>query len=395
MQTAAGIGLSILVGYLLGSLSPAYLLGRLLKGIDIRTVNFRNAGTRNVKATLGTWPAVVTAVVDLAKGVGALLVARHLLGLPEAFVAVPVAAAVAGHIFPFYLRFRGGRGTATAIGVFLWITGAEIAAGRFAPLSLAAILLVALVMYLATHSGDATGIVAFFFMLVVTPLELGVSGASILCMALSAFMLAMTLRKAIALGLFRNERGVELRIWRLVARPFAMLFIPIDVLWGRTVLLLILGPLALVFIGIDLFRFASRRQLALMYTTSELKRFSSMTYFLIAIFIGFLVFPDVIPYLGLAYSSVGDLFSKLVGIRFGRHPLYKSKTWEGTAGFFAGAVMTGYILSLLLPLSVPLMLLGAGFAAAVELFSELLDDNFSVSLLTGGFLAALRFFLKI
>jgi acyl phosphate:glycerol-3-phosphate acyltransferase len=395
MQTAAGIGLSILVGYLLGSLSPAYLLGRLLKGIDIRTVNFRNAGTRNVKATLGTWPAVVTAVVDLAKGVGALLVARHLLGLPEAFVAVPVAAAVAGHIFPFYLRFRGGRGTATAIGVFLWITGTEIAAGRFAPLTLAAILLVALVMYLATRSGDATGIVAFLFMLIVTPLELGVSGASILCMALSAFMLAMTLRKAIALGLFRNERGVELRIWRLAARPFAMLFIPIDVLWGRTVLLLILGPLALVFIGIDLFRFASRRKLALMYKSSELKRFSSMTYFLIAIFIGFLVFPDVIPYLGLAYSSVGDLFSKLVGIRFGRHPLYKSKTWEGTAGFFAGAVMTGYILSLLLPLSVPLMLLGAGFAAAVELFSELLDDNFSVSLLTGGFLAALRFFLKI
>jgi acyl phosphate:glycerol-3-phosphate acyltransferase len=395
METAAGIGVSILVGYLLGSLSPAYILGRLLKGIDIRTVNFRNAGTRNVKATLGTWPAVVTAVVDLTKGVVVLLIARHLLGLPEPFVALPVAAAVAGHIFPFYLRFRGGRGTATAIGVFLWIVGAEIAAGRFAPLSLAAILLVALVMYLATRSGDATGIVAFLFMLVVTPLELGMSGASILCMALSGFMLGMTISKAISLGLFRNERGIELRIWRLAARPFAMLFIPIDVLWGRTVLLLVLGPLALVFIGIDLFRFASRRRLARMYKSNEAKRFSSMTYFLIAIFLGFLVFPDVIPYLGLAYSSVGDLFSKLVGIRFGRHPLYKSKTWEGTAGFFAGAAMTGYILSLLLPVSVPLMLLGAGFAAAVELFSELLDDNFSVSLLTGGFLAALRYFLKI
>ena len=214
-------------------------------------------------------------------------------------------------------------------------------------------------------------------------------------MALCAFLLAMTTRKAISLGLFRNERGIELKIWRLAARPFAMLFIPIDVLWGRTVLLLVIGPVALAFIAMDLFRIVSRRRLTRMYKASEVKRFSSMTYFLIAIFLGFLVFPDVIPYLGLAYSSVGDLFSKLVGIRFGRHPLYKSKTWEGTAGFFAGAVMTGYILSLLLPVSVPLMVLGAGFAATVELFSDLLDDNFSVSLLTGGFLAALRYFFRI
>jgi hypothetical protein len=57
--------------------------------------------------------------------------------------------------------------------------------------------------------------------------------------------------------------------------------------------------------------------------------------------------------------------------------------------------MTGYLLSLLLPISIPFLVLGAGFAAAVELFSDLLDDNFSVSLLTGAFLFALRYFMKI
>jgi dolichol kinase len=92
---------------------------------------------------------------------------------------------------------------------------------------------------------------------------------------------------------------------------------------------------------------------------------------------------------------VGDLLGKLFGIRFGGHPLYKSKTWEGTAAFFAGSIMTGYLLSLLLPISIPFLVLGAGFASAVELFSERLDDNFSVSLLTGAFLLALRYFLKI
>ena len=166
-------------------------------------------------------------------------------------------------------------------------------------------------------------------------------------------------------------------------------------LWGRRGLPLVIGAVSLAFIGMDLFRFASKRKLAPLYKANELRRFSSMTYFLISIFLGFLVFPGEIPYLGLAFTTVGDLFGKLVGIRFGRHPLHKKKTWEGTAAFFAGSLMTGYLLSLLLPISLTFLVLGAGFAAAVEAFSELLDDNFSVSILTGAFLSALRYFLNI
>jgi glycerol-3-phosphate acyltransferase PlsY len=395
METAGRIGLSLLVGYLFGSLSPAYALGKLLKGLDIRTVNFRNAGARNVKATLGLWPAAVTAAIDMLKGIAALLVSRVLIGLPESLVALPVAAAVAGHIFPFYLGFRGGSGSATAIGAFLWLTAAEIAAGRFAPLSLGALLFVALLLYLASNNGDATGLAIFLFMGLLMPLELGITGVSVLAMAISAFLFASILRKSLAHGLFRNERGTELKPWRLIARPFALLFIPVDVLWGRRRLLTLIGAVSLVFICMDLFRLASRRELAPLYKANELKRFSSMTYFLISIFLGFLVFSGEIPYIGLAFTTVGDLFGKLFGIRFGRHPLYKTKTWEGTAAFFAGSIMTGYLLSLLLPIQIPFLVLGAGFAAVVELLSELLDDNFSVSLLTGAFLFALRYFLKI
>jgi acyl-phosphate glycerol 3-phosphate acyltransferase len=395
METAGRIGLSLLVGYLLGSLSPAWALGRLLKGIDIRTVGYRNAGARNARTVLGFWPALVTTVIDLAKGAGAMEICRRLLGLPEAFIAVPVAAAIVGHIFPFYLGFRGGRGVATAVGAFLWLTILEIAAGRFSPVSLGALLFVALVLFLATRNGLATAIVAFLFMGILTPLELGITGVSVVNMGLSAFLTASNLQRAIQQGVFRNEKGVELRLWRLAARPFALLFIPIDVLWGRTVLLLVIGPVALAFIAMDLVRMVARRQIEGMYKAAEKKRFSSMTFFLIAVFLCFLVFPREIPYLCLAFTTVGDLFGKLVGIRFGRHPLYKNKTWEGTAAFFAGSLMTGYAISLVLPVPLAMLALGAGFAAVVELFSELLDDNFSVSLLSGGFLAALRYFLRL
>ena len=104
-------------GYLLGSISPAYFLGKALKGIDVRDRGFRNAGARNVYHLLGVLPAFLTAIVDLGKGVAAVLIARRLLSLPDVWLFVPAWAAVLGHIFPFYLRFRGGKGMAVSIGI--------------------------------------------------------------------------------------------------------------------------------------------------------------------------------------------------------------------------------------------------------------------------------------
>jgi acyl phosphate:glycerol-3-phosphate acyltransferase len=180
MSLEIAIPAALALGYLLGSVSPSYVLGWVLKGVDIREVNFRNAGVRNVKATLGFWPAVITAVIDVTKGVWAVVLSQAFLGLPDTLVALPVAAAVAGHICPFYLGFRGGKGIATAIGAYIYFTGFQIASGAFPLITFCALLAVALVMYLASHNGDVTGMVTFFFMLVATPLELGWTGISIL-----------------------------------------------------------------------------------------------------------------------------------------------------------------------------------------------------------------------
>jgi acyl phosphate:glycerol-3-phosphate acyltransferase len=395
MSVTFAIAAAAAAGYLLGSLSPAYILGRLIAGIDIREKGFKNAGVRNVKATLGLWPAAVTAVIDVGKGIAAVAFSQRFLGLPEAFVAVPVAAAVAGHIAPFYLRFRGGKGTATAIGAFLWFTAWEIGAGRFRPVTFGALLAVALVMYLASRSGDVAGMVSFLFMLVVTPLELGWSGVGILNMGLSLFMLVSMTITAVRRGIFRLEKEAEIRVWRLAARPFALLFIPIDQIWGRRFLLILVAAVCLCFIVMDLVRLLAKRSVTVLFKPGEVKRFSSMTYFLLAAFISFLVFPGIIAHLGLIYTTVGDLFGKLVGLRFGRTVVARGKTLQGSLAFFGGSLMASYLLSLVLPVPLLFVVLGSAFAAAVELFSVLLDDNFSVSILTGGLLLALRFFLKL
>lgn len=74
--------IAILIGYLLGSISPAYFLGKILKGIDIRKEGSGNAGSRNVYRVLGLGPAIITGVIDLSKGVLAILLTLQFLFLP-------------------------------------------------------------------------------------------------------------------------------------------------------------------------------------------------------------------------------------------------------------------------------------------------------------------------
>ncbi len=102
-------------GYLLGSLPTGLLVGRILKGVDIRDYGSGKTGVTNTLRTLGWGPAAVVLVCDILKGVLPVLLARQLTGSAW----VPVAAglgAIAGHDWPLYAGFRGGRGVATSFG---------------------------------------------------------------------------------------------------------------------------------------------------------------------------------------------------------------------------------------------------------------------------------------
>lgn len=196
-------------------------------------------------------------------------------------------------------------------------------------------------------------------------------------------------------GVFRLERRGELKAWRLAARPFAFLFVPLELLWGRRALLSVAGVVCLVFVGLDVYRYVSRRRLAAMYKEKEARRFSSMTYFLLGLFLVFLVIPDRLAWLPLAFATVGDLCGKLLGMRFGATPLYRGRTLQGTAAFTAGSLLAGWLVARRAGLPPAMVVAGAPFAALVELFSHLLDDNFSILVLSGAFLLALRYFFAL
>jgi len=120
------IVIAIIVGYIFGSFPSAYLAGRLSKRIDIREVGSKNMGAMNVYYEVGRVEAVLVTLADLGKGIGAILLVRWLSGNPlissfDLLTGLTAAAAILGHIFPVFLKFRGGKGAATAIGILIFL----------------------------------------------------------------------------------------------------------------------------------------------------------------------------------------------------------------------------------------------------------------------------------
>jgi len=109
---------SVLIGYLMGSVPAPYLVARLSKQVDIRRVGVGNMGAANVFREIGLVEGAVAAVADVAKGAAVVLVAWS-LGVAQPWVLGAGFAALLGHNFPVYIGFRGGKGAATTIGVFL------------------------------------------------------------------------------------------------------------------------------------------------------------------------------------------------------------------------------------------------------------------------------------
>jgi glycerol-3-phosphate acyltransferase PlsY len=110
--------LSVITGYLLGSIPTAYIVSRIRRGVDIRTIGSGNMGGANVMREIGTQEGVLVGLFDIAKGAGAILIAQA-LNVSELWIFGTGFVALVGHNFPVFAGFRGGRGSATIIGIFL------------------------------------------------------------------------------------------------------------------------------------------------------------------------------------------------------------------------------------------------------------------------------------
>lgn len=112
----------IALGYLLGNFQTSYILGKLIKKVDIRTLGRGNAGASNAVESLGWKFGIVVAFSDAFKGLLAVLLVRYFFEVSLDVQGAPLLylagySAVLGHIFPFFMNFKGGKGTATLVGI--------------------------------------------------------------------------------------------------------------------------------------------------------------------------------------------------------------------------------------------------------------------------------------
>jgi glycerol-3-phosphate acyltransferase PlsY len=115
------MALAIIAAYLIGSIPFALILARRWGASDLRLVGSGNLGAANVMRASGVTAGILVALLDIAKGAASVWIAERVSAAPALPAAAGVAAIV-GHIYPVWLKFRGGKGVATACGVFSLLT---------------------------------------------------------------------------------------------------------------------------------------------------------------------------------------------------------------------------------------------------------------------------------
>jgi len=142
--------LAIVIAYLLGGIPFGFLLVKFTKGADVRESGSGNIGATNVLRTSGPAVGVATLLLDIAKGYLAVWLAAVLTGNAPEWTSLAALAVMAGHAYPVFLKFQGGKAVATFIGAFAYLT----------PLPLVAVLLLFIAVVAVTRYISAASILA-------------------------------------------------------------------------------------------------------------------------------------------------------------------------------------------------------------------------------------------
>lgn len=188
--------LAVVIAYLLGSIPFAFLAGKA-RGIDLRTVGSGNLGAANVFRNLGRSWGIAVMAADIGKGVLAVVVAKALTDDP--WPAIAAGAAMAGHVFPVWLRFKGGKGVAVGGGALIGLV----------PVAAAISLGIWLVVLLVTRYSSLASITAAVAAPILT-IALGEPWSSVIFTLLASIAVLVLHRGNMARLLRHEESRIQL-----------------------------------------------------------------------------------------------------------------------------------------------------------------------------------------
>lgn len=201
---------SLVIAYLIGSSPTSFLFARMLKGIDIRNVGSGNAGATNVLRSVGKIPALATLIIDMLKGTLAVtLVADYFYRFNidlqcDAYKGIMALTVVCGHIWSVFLKFKGGKGVATTLGVAIGLT----------PMALVPTALIWILVFYITNFVSLASIMALLLF------------PAIACILKYPFYLILSSVAICSISIFKHKdnvtrlvRGVENKTYIFKKRP--------------------------------------------------------------------------------------------------------------------------------------------------------------------------------
>ena len=388
--------LSLILGYGIGAINPGYFFARIVKKVDLREVEDRNAGTTNTYKVLGIKYAIPTALYDIFKAVIAVLISLS-FGLDATLAQFSGFMTIIGHIFPFYLNFRGGKGVASAIGMWLFYVS------LYCFLDLAFLFMI---IYFVLLAAIFSYITRLFNLIPITSFSLMVV---FVLLHYSEYLLEFNIWFTIVVAhiiiftMINFASEVEIKIdnesftghkWRIVLRFGTIIFLFFYEFFAIVVTLISIGIFTAIFLVLDFKRlnkeFQSRESddtSSKLYRKKEQKKFSSITVYLIAYMITLVIFPKNIAIVATVFLIFGDTFGKFFGLGFGKHKIL-DKTIEGSLAYLGVVLICGYLLYEILDISPIVLILGGISAPITELLTLDMNDNFTVPLVSGAVMVA-------
>jgi acyl-phosphate glycerol 3-phosphate acyltransferase len=318
---------SVLLGYLVGSISPGYFLGQIVKRVDIRKFGNHNTGATNTYYTVGPVYGIIAGLFDFLKSLAVYLVALKYFSLSPNLAILPGLVSVVGHNWPFYLKFKGGKGAASLGGLIL----AVIISNQSWP--------------------------------------------SLLFVAVSSFYLLRISKKLE--GLWSSRKTLKLSALIL---PYGFIEISPKFFISITAILLFF------FITLDIIRFANRKfnNWYIAHKTiakeKEIRRLSGYTLFLLSTLILFVFFPKDIALVSLTFFILADLIGPIGGKLFFKKEITHDKTWGGALSIFLICIIAGIFMKSLSSISIgwDIVFVGSLVITFLDQLSFILDDNILV-----------------